>query len=199
MNFSQHRLELISKVEFKKPPASQSSPKEYGLITTKDARYEWVVLYSFAGVYVQLHVCVCGHSVWRKIENLCLILCCSVPSSSSSHQSYSDEAQSSKTLVQVSSDDRESLNRASRERKRHVEHTNKSAKRRKHDRDAQSSKESDSHLSKSSSSHSEDNSYHGRGRERLWVAPNLRVRIVDRKFKRGTHYNTKVRKRMCSN
>ena len=30
-------------------------------------------------------------------------------------------------------------------------------------------------------------------RERLWVAPNLRVRIVDTSFKRGKYYNNKVR------
>lgn len=118
---------------------------------------------------------------------------CSIPSSSSSQWSYSDEGHSSKTLVQTSSDDRKSLNRGSRERKRHTEHTNKSAKRRRYDRDNHSSRESDSHLSKSSSSHSEDASHHDLARERLWVAPNLRVRIVDRKFKKGKYYNTKVR------
>ena len=120
-------------------------------------------------------------------------LFCSVPSSSSSQWSYSDEGHSSKTLVQTSSDDRKALNRGSRERKRHTEHANKSAKRRRHDRENHSSRESDSQLSKSSSSHSEDASHHDRVIERLWVAPNLRVRIVDRKFKKGKYYNTKVR------
>lgn len=121
-----------------------------------------------------------------------LICFCSVPSSSSTQWSHSDEGHSSKTLVPTSSDDRESLYRGSRDRKRHTEHTNKSAKRRRHDGDNYSSRESDSHLSKSSSRHSEDTSHHDLARERLWVAPNLRVRIVDRKFKKGKYYNTKV-------
>ena len=30
-------------------------------------------------------------------------------------------------------------------------------------------------------------------KEKLWVAPNLRVRIVDRAFKKGKYYNSKVR------
>ena len=30
-------------------------------------------------------------------------------------------------------------------------------------------------------------------REILWVAPNLRVRIIDTSFKRGKYYNNKVR------
>ena len=30
-------------------------------------------------------------------------------------------------------------------------------------------------------------------KEKLWVSPNLRVRIVDRAYKKGQYYNTKVR------
>ena len=111
---------------------------------------------------------------------------------SPSRTPYSDEPHSSKSLVQTISDGREEAsNRGSREKKRHAEHTDdKSAKRRKH-KDTHTSK-SDSHSKKSSSSQSDGSGHRDRSRERVWVAPNLRVRIIDTKFKGGKYYNSKV-------
>ena len=38
IDFSQHHLELVSKEEYKRPAARQSSSKEYGLIRMKEER-----------------------------------------------------------------------------------------------------------------------------------------------------------------
>ena len=51
IDFSQHRLELISKDEYLKPPARQSNSKEYGLIKKKGVRYMYVHLLTCMYLY----------------------------------------------------------------------------------------------------------------------------------------------------
>jgi G patch domain/KOW motif-containing protein len=150
IDFSQHRLELISKDEYRKPPAKPSNTKEYGLIKK--------------GVRDQ--------------------------SSPTSQGLSGSEPSTSKILEQPSSDD---TSRGSRDKKRHAEHVDlnfENAKRSKRSKDMHRSQRD----SPSAASLSEGNSHHHKrsSRERLWVAPSLRVRIIDTKFKGGKYYNSKV-------
>lgn len=100
----------------------------------------------------------------------------SLPSTSRAH----DSIQSSERISSPSS--RETSERKRNEKKRRAELSESevaSVKKRKRD-------ESDS-VKPSSSGNSSSS------RKRLWVAPNLRVRIVDTEFRRGKFYNNKVR------
>ena len=110
----------------------------------------------------------------------------------------SDQPCSSKSLLHSNADFREASDRerSERRKKRKYAHsptdTNyERTKRNKHGREAQS----EPHSTKSSSTHSTEGSSHHKKSlgERLWVAPHLRVRIVDTKFKGGKYYNSKVR------
>ena len=97
----------------------------------------------------------------------------SLPSTSRAHKSI--QSISSPSSGETSESKR-------KEKKRHAELSDSevvSAKKRKRD-------ESDS-VKRSSSGDSSSS------RKRLWVAPNLRVRIIDTEFRRGKFYNSKVR------
>ena len=140
-------------------------------------------------VDVSMHVCTCSCNQTYKIHFLFR--------DSSPSTGKTDEPSSSKSSVaQVSSDSRDILSRGSRDKKRHTGHSDlncdSTTKRRKRDDDASKSTR-DPHSEKSSSSRYEDSSLQGRSRERLWVAPKLRVKIVDTKFMGGRYYNSKVR------
>ena len=68
----------------------------------------------------------------------------------------------------------------------HPDTKHKKAKRSKHS--------SHDHSGELHSSKSSEKGGHGESlRERLWVAPCLRVRIVDTKFRGGRYYNNKVK------
>lgn len=113
-----------------------------------------------------------------------------------------EEPFSSKSQPLTSSDDREvqRSGESSENKKRRADpdFNHKKPKRSKHsDRsETQSAKFSGSHSTTETGSSSSGSRGGGQGevsRERLWVAPNLRVRIVDTSFKRGKYYNNKVR------
>lgn len=104
---------------------------------------------------------------------------------------YSDEPCSSKTLLHKSTEDRATSSRESRKRlpDPSEDMSYERSKRSKHRDSAQGSSHS---RKKDSTLSAEESSQREISRERLWVAPNLKVRMVDTKFKGGKYYNNKV-------
>ena len=87
--------------------------------------------------------------------------------------------------------------KSSAESDSHHSHHHKRAKRSKQSNRTESGRPSSGHLTSETSggghSTTETSEKRESSREKVWVAPNLRVRIVDTAFKRGRYYNSKVR------
>ena len=123
---------------------------------------------------------ICSYSVSSSKE----------PSSSKSNQKTRPEEREEE---ERSGEKREKM-KSSAESDSHHSHHHKRAKRSKHSNRTESGRPSSGHLTSETSrgDHSTTETSES-SREKVWVAPNLRVRIVDTAFKRGRYYNSKVR------
>ena len=149
-------------------------------------------------LYLCMHVHTCA---FKCMHLLCTCVCIEMPAFSSkltcvlylslcrdsqpstSRSAYEDIDEKKATTSSSSSRSREVSERKRKPKKHHTDPSDSAAS-------VSKKKKIDSRgTAEASSRHDDDSSL----RKRLWVAPNLRVRIVDTAFRGGKFYNTKVR------
>ena len=143
-------------------------------------------------MYIHVHSDACTFCVHVCIEmpafssKLTCVLYLSVrrdSQPSTSRSAYEDIDEKKATTSSSSSRSRELSERKRKPKKHHADPSDSVAS-------ASKKKKIDSRgTAEAASRHDDDSSL----RKRLWVAPNLRVRIVDTAFRGGKFYNSKVR------